>query len=108
MGRQKKEQQATMTNEIKTRDPVATTRDPVPKNYVPIDAPTVCPKCGANSRLAIGITTFFPTNNTMMEPRACIRCGMYFGKVRPMSTVEQEKTRSMRDAIVEYTQKINR
>jgi hypothetical protein len=94
---------------IRTRDPIAATRDPEmeqpeprkPRHYIPASMPTVCPDCGANTRMSDG-RHVDPVRQTILEYRTCIRCKKKLAAGRKMSRYEVETLCTMAEAVREY------
>lgn len=109
MGRPKKqtlEQTIRHPVTVTTRDPIPTARDPEhqtrkPRRYIPANMPTVCPTCGANTRMDDGKHTD-PVRRTVLEYRTCIKCGALLAAGRPMTQSEQERYCTRSAAVAEY------
>ncbi|MBM3887816.1 MAG: hypothetical protein FJ388_01685 [Verrucomicrobia bacterium] len=96
-----------MSRTYRHRDPEPTIRDPEPeprkaRRYIPASAPTVCPECGASTRMADGrhVDT---VHRTILEYRTCMQCGLKVAAGRPMVRNEIEQfCKGFEPAIAEY------
>jgi hypothetical protein len=91
----------------KTRDPQVTTRDPKPQNvavrrfYIEASMPTVCPKCGHNTRMDDG-RHVDPVRRRILEYRRCAKCNAPLAAGRAMTAREAEKYCTHAEAVAEY------
>jgi len=103
---------------ITTRDPQPVNRDPQlesdispippvashtlqPRFYIAASMPTVCPKCGHNTRVDQH-RYIDPVRRKVVEYRQCIKCGRKLGCGRAMTKTEEEKYCTHVEAVREY------